>query len=304
MIVFKGTREIERKAVEPGGGGNCLYLLHISELSALDPMPDIKAKLADGFDPDECTSKYENHDGHDMLFINIPEELRDMNSFRYLGVCISADRIICVYEEWEEQPYLIALTRASVGREMTHKTVVLALIDNLLRDDFMVLGNIEDEIAEMEDSVSSGEIESRMKDISSLRRKIRPMKRFYEHLVDMFGDIDDNDNGFFIETELKYASRISGRVERLYRTVLNLRDYITQVREAYQAQMDIGLNVVMKTFTVITAIFLPLTLLAGWYGMNLRMPEFDWKFGYLFVIGISISIVVFCLAMFKKKNWF
>ena len=70
--------------------------------------------------------------------------------------------------------------------------------------------------------------------------------------------------------------------------VLNLRDYVTQVREAYQAQIDINLNKVMKIFTVITSIFLPLTLIVGWYGMNLKMPEYSWVYGYPFVIGLIV----------------
>ena len=62
-------------------------------------------------------------------------------------------------------------------------------------------------------------------------------------------------------------------------SVLNLRDYLSQVREAYQSQIDINLNNVMKIFTVITAIFLPLSLIAGWYGMNFNMPEYQSPYG-------------------------
>jgi len=239
-----------------------------------------------------------------MLYINIPEELKDNNNFRFLGAYITADLTLCVYEEWDEQPYLLEIIRTSLDRGMSAKKAILSLIDAITRDDFTVLGEIEDRIALMEDSISGDVIESGIKEISSLRLKIRPMKRFYEHLIDTFEDLNENGNGFFTDTDLKYASRTYGRIERLYKTVLNLRDYITQVREAYQAQMDIGLNRIMKTFTVITAIFLPLTLLAGWYGMNLKMPEYGWKYGYLFAVGLSIMVVIACFIFFKKKKWF
>jgi magnesium transporter len=60
----------------------------------------------------------------------------------------------------------------------------------------------------------------------------------------------------------------------------------------------------MTLLTVITTIFMPLTLIAGWYGMNFRyMPELGWSLGYPVVIGISIAIVIACLVFFKKKNW-
>ena len=60
----------------------------------------------------------------------------------------------------------------------------------------------------------------------------------------------------------------------------------------------------MTLLTVVTSIFLPLTLIAGWYGMNFRyMPELEWKASYPVVILVSILIVVVCLVWFKKKKW-
>ena len=61
----------------------------------------------------------------------------------------------------------------------------------------------------------------------------------------------------------------------------------------------------MKYFTVITALFLPLTLLVGWYGMNFaNMPELTWKYGYASIIGLSILICAGMILWFKKKKWF
>jgi magnesium transporter len=60
----------------------------------------------------------------------------------------------------------------------------------------------------------------------------------------------------------------------------------------------------MKLFTVVTVIFMPLTLIVGWYGMNLKMPEFSWHFGYLFVIGLSLCTLLVSLMFFKRKKWF
>ena len=75
-------------------------------------------------------------------------------------------------------------------------------------------------------------------------------------------------------------------------------------REAYQSQVDISLNKTMKVLTVVTAIISPLTLIAGWYGMNLQMPEYHWSFGYPLVIGLSIAAIGLCIAYFRKHKWF
>ena len=59
----------------------------------------------------------------------------------------------------------------------------------------------------------------------------------------------------------------------------------------------------MKIFTLVTSIFLPLTLIAGWYGMNLKMPEFEWAYGYPFVIGGCLLTIAIWAIGFKKKGW-
>jgi magnesium transporter len=114
------------------------------------------------------------------------------------------------------------------------------------------------------------------------RKKLFNLKRYYEQLAEVTSSIERSENEIIDKKALRYFHMLTARCERLFHGVLNLRDYVTQVREAYQAQMDIGLNKVMKLFTVITAVFLPLTLITGWYGMNIPMPEFRWAYAYPF----------------------
>ena len=77
-----------------------------------------------------------------------------------------------------------------------------------------------------------------------------------------------------------------------------------QVREAYEAEIDIEQNDTMKILTVATTIFLPLQLITGWFGMNLLMPEFHWTHGYLFVICLTLVVVVAEILFFRYKKWF
>ena len=97
---------------------------------------------------------------------------------------------------------------------------------------------------------------------------------------------------------------IDKKFDRLLEFVVHLQEYEEQVREAYQSQIDIEQNNIMKLFTVITTIFLPLTLLTGWYGMNLVMPEYKWAYGYPVVIAVAVAVVVILMIIFKKRKWF
>ena len=84
----------------------------------------------------------------------------------------------------------------------------------------------------------------------------------------------------------------------------SLSEYTTQIRDLNQAQIDIKQNKIMTILTVITSIFMPLTLIAGWYGMNfVYMPEFQSPIAYPVVIAVSVLIVIVSLIFFKKKKW-
>lgn len=94
------------------------------------------------------------------------------------------------------------------------------------------------------------------------------------------------------------------RLGRLRNEAQLLREYCLQVRELFQAEIDIRQNRIMKILTIVTTIFLPLSLLAGWYGMNFTgMPELTWKYGYPAVIAVSILVVAVCLWIMKKKKF-
>lgn len=83
-----------------------------------------------------------------------------------------------------------------------------------------------------------------------------------------------------------------------------LREYGLQVRELFQAEIDIRQNRIMKILTIVTTIFLPLSLVAGWYGMNfVGMPALTWKYGYPVAIIVSVLIVLICLWIMKKKKF-
>ena len=95
------------------------------------------------------------------------------------------------------------------------------------------------------------------------------------------------------------------RVERLQNHVHLLRENVLQIRELYQSMQDARQNKIMVVITIVTTIFLPLTLITGWYGMNfVYMPELQWRYGYFAVIMISLIIVIAEIIYFKKKKFF
>ncbi len=173
----------------------------------------------------------------------------------------------------------------------------------MVKSDNDRLEALEEEIIASEDGIMTSTKRQMTHSFARFRRTLFVLKRYYEQLNTIFEGLVENENRLISEESLRHFVILDGRIDRLYENVRSLRDYVSQVREAYQAQIDIEQNSLMKYFTVITAIFMPLTLLVGWYGMNLRMPEFEWAHGYAFVIFLSVVIVILCIAEFKRRKW-
>ena len=140
--------------------------------------------------------------------------------------------------------------------------------------------------------------------LNEIRMEIRDLQNHYEQLLDLAEELEENENGFFQQENLRYFRQFLSRVERLRDMATALRDYTIQIHDLYATQVDVRQNRIMTILTVITSIFLPLTLIAGWYGMNFRyMPELNWPWSYPIVFVVCIVIVVACLIFFKKKKW-
>ena len=137
-----------------------------------------------------------------------------------------------------------------------------------------------------------------------MKQTIYQMFRYYHQLTEFAQEMIDGKDVCFDGDGIGAFSDLIDRTGRLADEVEVMRGYANEGWEIYQAQINIRQNDIMKVLTIVTTIFLPLSLLAGWYGMNFAyMPELSWKYGYLFVIALSLGIIAFCLILFKKKKY-
>lgn len=175
----------------------------------------------------------------------------------------------------------------------------------LISEDMENIDEFEKIITIAEDNAIKDSKKDYLNKIIKFRKQLLNLKHYYNQLQVIFDGFLENENKFFDDEALRKLNIIHNRIDRLQLGVLNLRDYVTQMREAYQSQIDIEQNNLMKIFTLITAIFLPLTLMVGWYGMNFKyMPELNSLYGYPIFIASSIIVSIILLIYFKKKHWF
>lgn len=177
-------------------------------------------------------------------------------------------------------------------------------LEETIRNDLPLLASIEEELSEMEVMIMSGDISDYPMPLHDIRSNLLDMHKHYEHMIDLAREFEENENEFFDEENLRYFRLLSARIERLQDNVTELREYTSQLRDLIAGELSVRQNKIMTLLTVITTIFMPLTLIAGWYGMNfVNMPELYWKWGYPLVILVSVIIVVVSLIWFRRKKW-
>ncbi len=188
---------------------------------------------------------------------------------------------------------------------MTLEKVIFSVFESLINNDRKVLEHIEYHIDELEDMIISGKVEQNFNgEILVLKKRLLILKNYYEQIIDVGEELQENENDIFMEENLRYFKMFTDKATRLSNNVQMLRDKLVQLRDAYNAALDYNLNSIMKMFTVVTTIFLPLTLIVGWYGMNFTtMPELTWKYGYVSVIVLSIIVVIGIFWYFNKKKF-
>ena len=176
-------------------------------------------------------------------------------------------------------------------------------LETIIHNDLRIMQRYERELESIEKEIMEDAEDARIQRNNEIRSDIRDLRIHYEQLLDLGQELEENENGFFEEDNIRYFHMFSSRVDRLYNAATHLRDYTIQLNDLYQSQLDVKQNRIMTVLTVVTTIFMPLTLIVGWYGMNFKyMPELESQYGYPVVIILSLLIIIGSLTFFKIKK--
>lgn len=253
--------------------------------------------------------RFGSHEGLDYISLSIPVPEHKLQKRNHVCIYFRHNLLIFVCDNLEELrvfPKLYAELGIGENESMNLSLakIIQLFFDILTIEDSLILESIEEEASNMEEALITSKSRNYINEIIRLRKKLLAYKRYYDQLAYISLAIEENESGLLTDKEVRFFHKLSNRTERLLNEIDNLQNYTSQIREAYQAQVDINQNSIMKLFTVITAIFLPLTLIVGWYGMNLDMPEYGWPFSYPAVILLSIIVALGSFLYFKKHKWF
>jgi magnesium transporter len=212
--------------------------------------------------------------------------------------------IVFIDDSGKAEQMIDVIRRTKRWRKPSLERFLYDFLEQIVENDLSVIERYEGELNMIEDSILNNKGPEDLGRVNEIHSDIRKLLVHYEQIIDMTQELEENENGFFSEENLRYIHLFMNLLARRHDSAASLRDYTMQVRDLYHAQLEVRQNRIMTLLTIVTTIFMPLTLLVGWYGMNFRyMPELEWRFGYPVVIVVSIVIAVSCLLYFKKKKW-
>jgi magnesium transporter len=232
------------------------------------------------------------------------------------GVGISAEQVSLIFgknyvitfreregDEFDNVRRLIHTSGSKVRKEGADYLAYL-LIDSIVDHGFVILEGIGDAIEECEEMLlgrpgqdSYQRIHSLKKDALFLRKAVLPMREIVAYL-------EHGESNLIGNTMRIYFKDVYDHTVQIMDTLETYRDIISGLLDMYLSSISNRLNQIMKVLTVFATIFIPLTFLAGVYGMNFEyMPELHWRWGYPVFWLVSILIGLGLLAWFKEKRW-
>jgi len=183
--------------------------------------------------------------------------------------------------------------------------LMFALLDSIIDNYFLVIDDMSDRIELLEESLFTSrpsddivfEIQDLKRNILRIRRAVFPLREVINRLEKMESEIIDPHTGNYIRDLYDHIIQISENIE-IY------REMIWGLMDMYMTTISNKMNEVMKVLTIMASIFIPLTFIAGIYGMNFEyIPELQWKYSYFVLWGFMIIIFLLMLYYFKRKKW-
>ena len=235
--------------------------------------------------------------------MRIPQKSEQRNPLMAFGFYMTEEELFLIEETGDLKRWLEKQSDRLKNLESPDQ-LFLQLLEQMVESDVLYLSHFEKEMENMEDTLLHGIPKDFYPSLTRMRQKLSELNAYYEQLTAIGDLIQSYDESLLIKNTEQWGRYVL-RIERLQNHVHLLRENILQLRELYQSQQDAQQNKIMCILTIVTTLFLPLTLLTGLYGMNFAyMPELHWKYGYPAVIIAAIVIVAIEIMYFKKKKFF
>jgi len=202
--------------------------------------------------------------------------------------------------------------RGSKGRirKMGADYLAYSLIDAIVDNYYVILEKIGEKIENMQEDIIKNPDPKTLQHIYKLKRDMIYLRKSVWPLREVLNGLLREESKLIKKSTHIYLRDLYDHTIQVIDTIETYRDMVSGMLDIYMSSISNRMNEVMKVLTIFAAIFIPLTFIAGVYGMNfktennpLNMPELGWEYGYIFALGTMVVLVVVLLGYFKHKKW-
>jgi len=234
--------------------------------------------------------------------------------FEQVSMVLGKQFVITVQEEAGHDVFGPVRLRLQQGggnvRYMKADYLAYTLVDAVVDHYFPLVESLGDSMEEFQERVLNDPTRERLRQLHDFRRAIAELRRAVWPQREVLAHLTRDETGL-IEGQTKFFFRDCYDHTMIVLDLLETyRDATRNLMDLYLSSLSMRTNEVIRVLTVISSIFIPLTFIAGLYGMNfdrstsgLNMPELGWRFGYLYAIGLMLAVAVGMILFFKRKKW-
>ena len=221
---------------------------------------------------------------------------------------IVGSNFVISFQEREGDVFQSIRDRIHKGKGRIRKSgsdyLAYALMDAIVDNYFIILENMGEKIEILQESVLSDPDPSNLRVIQDARREMAFLRRSIWPLREAVSGLQRTESPLIEEAVAPYLRDVYDHTIQVIETIEALRDAVSSTLDIYLSSLSNKMNEVMKVLTIIATIFIPLTFIAGVYGMNFKfMPELEWHWGYPVVGLVMLILGVLMLLGFKRKKW-
>lgn len=196
--------------------------------------------------------------------------------------------------------------RSGRGRVRGEKAdyLLYSILDRIVDDYFVALERLGDRLEDIEDELVERPRSANLQDIYALKREMIVMRRAVWPLREVLSSLQRSHSSLVRPSTAIYLRDLFDHTMHVLETVETFRDMLSGMLDIYLSSISNRMNEIMKVLTMVGTIFIPLTFLAGVYGMNFRyFPEIGWRLGYLFFWILCLLVTIGMVVFFRRRRW-
>ncbi len=284
-------------------------LKDVSIIDAIGQHFDIHALVLEDILNTHQRPKFEEFDDYLYIVIKAVSLTPDQFNVEYEQVSLLLlNKFVFTFKEKPDalfDPLFIRLNNdKSPLRTLGTDYLTYLLMDSIVDEYFTLQDTFDELIENIEDDLLTNPSEQTLHTIQKIKRELIFLRRSVSPLRELLASIQRSDSPLLDAKTKRYFGDVYDHVIRVTEAMESYRDLIAGMLDIYLSSVSNKMNETMKVLTVFASIFIPLTFIAGVYGMNFEyMPELKWRWGYPALWTVFIGVSVFLLKFFKKKNW-